>query len=129
MAARPKTAGAYPNVRCDRLSVANLKWQASQSAQQLRQFTTESFGFTREETARIMDEVYARGSRLVLLLLIAYSALALAQAPFHGRWLATGICSVGAGGTFLICRRKWPRRFAARCVAGLCLQSFGALFA
>ena len=116
-------------MRSDRLSVANLKWQASQSAQQLRQFTTESFGFTREETARIMDEVYGRGDRLILPLLIAYSVLASAQAFIHGSWVKTGICTVGAGCTFLICRRARPRSFATRCLAGLCLQSFGALFA
>ena len=47
-------------VNIDPWRFANLKWLTSEWAKQFRQFTKESFGFTRHEISEIMDEVFGK---------------------------------------------------------------------
>ena len=85
----------------DRRRLANVKWLALEWAKQFRQFTTESFGFTREEIAGIMDEVYARGDRLIAFVLLGSWLLLFAQAFFYRTWLAAALGGGAAVAAFL----------------------------
>ena len=107
--------------------LANVKWLASEWAKQFRQFTTESFGFTRLEVAGIMDEVYARGDRLMVIVLFGSWLLVLGQAFLYQTWMAATLGGGAAVAAFLIVRAMWPRSILARSTAGVSLQAFVAL--
>src|SRR5690348_2213941 len=94
--------------------LANLKWLASEWEKQFRQFTTESFGFTRLEVAGIMDEVYARGDRLMVIVLLGSWLLVLGQAFLYQTWMAATLGGGAAVAAFLIVRAMWPRSILAR---------------
>ena len=101
--------------------------QAVKRFRQLREFAAESFGFTPEEVARIMDDVYDRGDRLMVFVLLGHWLLALALAPWHQTWVAAFATGAAAAGGFLLIRWFWPRTVAARCAAALALHAFLAL--
>ena len=109
-------------------SLANLQWMTAEWAKQARQFATETFGFRPGEVAQVLDEVYARGDRLMFRFLLAHTALAFAQAAFHGTWAAAAAVSATALGGFWLIRRFRPRSFLTRCAAGAALQCFVLLF-
>jgi len=115
-------------VNVDRPRMANVTWLVSEWAKQLRQFTTESFGFTPDEVARIMDEVYARGDRLMTGVLLGHWFLALVFASISHEWVVASLAGAAAMGLFLLARMVRPRSFLTRCMAGVSLQAFAALF-
>ena len=106
-------------MRFDRSGIDNWKWQAAEWAKHTRQFAAESFGFTEDEAARILDEVHARGDRLMLPLLAAHGLLAAGQAFFYGTWLASAAVTAAALTAFLACRALRPRSFLTRAAAGV----------
>ena len=101
--------------------------QAVKRVRQLREFLAESFGFTPEEVARIMDEVYGRGDRLMVFVLLGHCLLAFALAPWHQTWVAASATGAAAAGGFLLIHWIWPRTLAARCAAAVALHAFLAL--
>ena len=101
--------------------------QAVKRVRQLREFAAESFGFTPEEVARIMDDVYDRGDRLMVFVLLGHWLLAFALAAWHQTWVAASATGAAATGGFLLIRRIWPRTLAARGAAAVALHSFFAL--
>ena len=101
--------------------------QAVKRLRQIREFAAESFGFTPEEVARIMEDVYDRGDRLMVFVLLGHWLLAFALAPWHHTWAATSATGAAAAGGFLLIRRIWPRTLAARCAAAVALHAFLAL--
>jgi signal transduction histidine kinase/CheY-like chemotaxis protein len=108
--------------------IANVTWLASEWGKQFRRFATESFGFTPLEIAEIMDEVYARGDRLMIGVLLGHWILALALASIFHEWIAAWLTGAAAAGGFLLVRSIRPRSFVARCMAGVSLYTFVALF-
>ena len=106
---------------------ANIRWLASEWSKQFRQFTTESFGFTRQEIAGVMDEVYARGDRLLTLVLFGNWLLAFGQALMYRTWVVAALGGAAATGVFLAIRALCPRSPWARATAGLSLQAFVVL--
>src|SRR5579864_1675583 len=97
--------------------IANLRWLAAQWVKQLRQFTTESFGFSPGEVDHIMGESYARGDRFMMFLLPAHCLLAFGQAFFHSTCLPASLISAAALSAFVVSRSLRPRSFLTRCVA------------
>jgi len=116
----------------DRVSIDPRGWRnarrrAWEWANQLREFPTESFGFAPDEVTCIMDEVYARGDRLMIWALAAGWLLLLGQAAFYRSWstaLAGGAAAVTG---FLLARAVAPRRFLTRSMAGISLHALAAL--
>ena len=84
-------------------------------------------GFTSIEVREIMDEIYARGDRLMLWFLVSHMALALGLALYHRTWLAT----IAVGGTavvaFVLSAHYLPRTFFTRMLAGIAQQAFVGL--
>ena len=109
------------------VTVANATWQVGQRLRQLREFAADSFGFTPEEVTQIMGEVYARGDRLMIFVLLGHWLLAFALAGWHQTWLAALVGGAAAMGGFLLVRRIWPRTLAARAAAAVALHGFLAL--
>ena len=109
-------------------SLANLRWMTAEWAKQVRQFATETFGFSPAEVSQVLDEVYARGDRLIFRLLVAHATLAFAQAAFHGTWVAAAAVSAAVVGGFSLIRKWRPRSFLTRCAGGFALQCFALLF-
>jgi signal transduction histidine kinase/DNA-binding response OmpR family regulator len=107
--------------------IANVRWLISEWVKQFRQFTTESFGFTPEEVARIMDEAYVRGDRLMVFVLLGNWLLVLGQAFIHQTWVAGSAGGAVAVGAFAVARALRPGSLLARSVAGLSLHAFVAL--
>lgn len=84
-------------------------------------------GFSPSEVHGIMDEIYARGDRLMVWFLASHMLLALVLAFFHGTWLATVLVGGGACLSFAVFARLFPRTFFTRAYAGIAQQAFVAL--
>ena len=114
-------------VSIDPRRLANVRQHASDWAQEFREFTTESFGFTPEEVARVMDEVYERGDRLMVFVLSGGWLLALVQAWFYRTWRAAILGGAAALALFVLARAIRPHSLLTRCAAGVSLHTFVAL--
>ncbi len=108
--------------------MAAAGWALAQWAGQVRGFATESFGFAPDEVARILDEVYARGDRLLTFVLLGCWLPALGQACFSETWTAAVVTGAAANGGFLAARLLGPRTGVTRCTASVALQAFTALY-
>ena len=115
-------------MKIDQPRVANVGWLASERVKQLWSFATESFGFAPDEVARIMDEVYVRGDRVLAWVLLGNWLGALAQAMVSGTLGAAALTGIAAGGSFLAVRVLRPGTVLTRCVASVSLQAFVALY-
>ncbi len=75
----------------------------------------------------VMQPIYARGDRLMLIVILIHAALSVAFAFFYDTWLVTGLVGGAAVAMFLVSVMLMPRAFVTRCVAGVSLQTFVAL--
>ena len=105
----PSAASFVPHSRLDELRPAN------------------AHGFKAFEVRAIMDEIYARGDRLMLWFLVSHMVLALGLAVYHRTWLVT----IAVGGTAVVAfsLSAWflPRTFFTRTLAGVAQQAFVGL--
>jgi len=86
-----------------------------------------SHGFSEAEVHGIMDQIYARGDRLMTWFLASHFALALVLALYHQTWVATILVGGGALASFVVAARLLPRTFFTRAFAGIAQQAFVAL--
>jgi len=74
-----------------------------------------------------MDQIYARGDRLMIWFLASHFALGLLLALYHQTWAATLLVGGGALGSFVVVAKRFPRTFFTRAYAGVAQQAFVAL--
>ena len=77
--------------------------------------------------AGALAPVYARGDRVMAVLIAAHLALALALAPVAATWRVTLVVAVLAAVSFCVAWWRAPGRFVTRALAGVVLQTFCAL--
>src|SRR5262249_45895357 len=87
----------------------------------------EPHGFTAAEVDELMQDIYARGDRLMVGFLAGHMLLAFALALYHGTWQSTlwvGLVSLAG---FWLLARYYPRTFFTRSMASVAQQAFVAL--
>ena len=92
-----------------------------------RIFPNESFGFTDGEVATIMDDIHARGDRLMMGFLSCHAVLAIFLAYSFDTWLLSICISFLAMTMFHVSVKLLPGRLLTRCISGVSLQTFVAL--
>lgn len=84
-------------------------------------------GFNSFEVREIMDEIYARGDRLMLWFLVSHMVLALGLALYNRTWVATISVGGAAVVAFALSAHFFPRTFFTRVLAGIAQQAFVGL--
>jgi signal transduction histidine kinase len=79
------------------------------------------------DAERALAPIYARGDRIMGVLVALHIAVAAALAPRFGTGRVSALVAVGAAGAFYATRALRPGSLATRCAAGLVLQAFCAL--
>jgi signal transduction histidine kinase/ActR/RegA family two-component response regulator len=92
-----------------------------------REYVSETFGFTKNEVAAIMQGIHARGDRLMSVFLCFHAVVALLLAFFYDTWLLTISISTLAVAMFQVSMKLLPGQLLTRCIAGISLQAFVAL--
>lgn len=88
--------------------------------------TNESIKESTDENS-VMDAIYARGDRLMLLFILIHLLIALLLASAYNTWAITLTVAVISTAMFLSSMLLLPRTFLTRCIAGLSLQLFVVL--
>ncbi len=106
----------------------NFPWRPQDWVELIRGLTAESADLSPDEIARIMEEVYSRGDRLIVFVLAGHWLVALGHALLYQTWLAAGLVGTATMGGFLFLRAWRPGHLVTRCAAGISLQAFVALY-
>jgi signal transduction histidine kinase/ActR/RegA family two-component response regulator len=93
----------------------------------LQKWSSENFGFSKEEVAGFLAGIYSRGDRSMQLFLYCHAVLALLLAFFYDTWLLTIAITLLSLAIFQISVLLLPGQFLTRCIAGVSLQLFVAL--
>lgn len=83
---------------------------------------------SKPETERLMHTIYERGDRIMRSLILSNLAMAFILAGFYGTWSIACLVGIPAAAMFLLTSYVQPASFLSRCVAGLSLQVYTALF-
>lgn len=89
--------------------------------------SAEPHGFTPAEVDVLMQDIYARGDRLMVGFLAGHAVLAMALGLYHGTWPSTLLVSAISLGGFWLLARYYPRTFFTRSMASVAQQAFVAL--
>jgi signal transduction histidine kinase len=84
----------------------------------------EAFCADSRRVDAVMNDVYARGDRLMSVLVGVHFAFSVAFSAFYGTWLASLAIGVSAGAMFYLSVALLPRHRITRIVAGISLQTF-----
>lgn len=77
--------------------------------------------------AKALDEIYARGDRIMARVMWFHAILSLVMANAYGTWFVTLLVAPLALSMFLVARHLAPRQFVTRVAAGIALQVYCAL--
>ncbi len=89
--------------------------------------SAEPHGFTPAEVDELMQDIYARGDRLMVGFLAGHMLLALALGLYHDTWPSTLLVGGITLGGFTLLARCYPRTFFTRSMASVAQQAFVAL--
>jgi len=93
----------------------------------MRRSEADLYGLTPTQIAERMQDIYVRGDRIMMRVLLVHAALALCLAFVYDTWLVTLAVAGAALAMFGLSVALLPRRFVTRCLAGVSLQIFVAL--
>src|SRR5579862_6162505 len=80
------------------------------------------------EVQRMMRPVYLRGDRIMRWFTLIYLVIAFLFAPVYGTWMMAALVGVPAFTMFWVSSWLLSGSFLTRCLAGLSLQAFCALY-
>ncbi len=81
-----------------------------------------------EKVARMMRPVYLRGDRIMRWFTLIHLLIAFAFAGVYGTWTMATLVGIPAFAMFWVSSYVMPGSFLTRCLAGLSLQTFCALY-
>jgi two-component system sensor histidine kinase/response regulator len=84
--------------------------------------------FSREQAEALMEPIYLRGDRFMRICTLLHLVLAFGLATFYGTWTMAALIGIPACAMFWCTSLMMPGSFLTRCMAGLSLQIFTALF-
>ncbi len=87
----------------------------------------EEFVLDRGRVNAVMDDVYARGDRMMRVLVLLHAGITVALAPFYETWTLSLLVGGAAAAMFFCSLALLPRHRITRMIAGVSLQTFVAL--
>jgi PAS domain S-box-containing protein len=89
--------------------------------------TFEQFVLDRTRVEQVMDDVYAKGDRMMRLLVAIHALITIVLAPIYGTWLLSLAIGGAATAMFFCSVALLPGHRITRMIAGVSLQTFVAL--
>lgn len=87
----------------------------------------DEFIASRAGVSAVMQDVYARGDRFMLGMVLLHAGLTALFATFYRTWFVSAVVGSAAVSMFLVSWKLLPRSRVTRIVAGIALQTFVAL--